>query len=134
MTEAMAVAQNRAFLERCVHKLWRVGVATALVVSVSVGVYPILPRTYRSSALVLLQPTDQAGQPIIGRSTMNALDENEIAAYDDILSSRPMLVTVIEKLNLLNDPEFNPTLQTSQLDQWKQTDSFLAADTANASR
>jgi polysaccharide biosynthesis transport protein len=114
------VAQSRAFRRTLRAKFWQVGVATALVVSLSIAVYPIIPRTYRSSAMVLLQPTDQAGQPIIGRSTMNALDENEIAAYDDILSSRPMLVTVIEKLDLLNDPEFNPTLQTSRLDQWKQ--------------
>ena len=119
-TEALAAVQNRAFRRALCTKLWRVGVATALVVSVSAAVYPILARTYRSSALVLLQPTDQAGQPIIGRSTMNALDENEIAAYEDILASRPMLVTVIEKLNLMNDPEFNPELQTSKLDQWKQ--------------
>jgi hypothetical protein len=48
--EAMAVAQTRAIGRALRSKLWRVGVASALVVSVSIAVYPILPRTYRSSA------------------------------------------------------------------------------------
>ena len=111
---------NRSFGQVLRSKAWLMATASLLVVTVSVAVYPNLPRTYNSSAMVLLQPTDQAGQPIIGRSAVNALDENEIQAYEDILSSRPMLETVIDKLHLVDDPEFNTALQTSRFDSWKQ--------------
>jgi polysaccharide biosynthesis transport protein len=91
-------------------KLWVVIAVVVMVFGASATLYPLLPRTYTSTSMVLLQPTDNTGQPIVGRSTINALDENEIQAYDDILSSRPMLEEVIRQLNLLNDPEFNPQL------------------------
>ena len=115
-----SVPSSRSFGQIVRSKIWLMVFASLVVVTASVLAYPVLPRTYKSSAMVLLQPTDQAGQPIIGRSTMNALDENEIQAYEDILSSRPMLETVIDKLHLINDPEFNTALQTSRFDSWKQ--------------
>ena len=92
---------------------WRIGVAVTSILFASVALYPVLPRTYSSTSLVLLQPTDQSGQPIVGRSTLNALDENEIQAYDDILSSRTMLQAVVDKLQLRKDLELNPTLNLS---------------------
>src|SRR3569623_1233909 len=100
-----------SFVDILRQRMWRLIVGGTIVMLMGAALYPILPRTYSSTTLVLLQPTDQSGQPIIGRSTSNALDENEIQAYDDILSSRYMLQTVIDKLQLLNDPEFNPNLR-----------------------
>ena len=111
---ASVASQHPSFGQMLRRRKWRIAVAVTSILFASVALYPVLPRTYSSTSLVLLQPTDQSGQPIVGRSTLNALDENEIQAYDDILSSRTMLQAVVDKLQLLKDPEFNPTLDRSR--------------------
>ncbi len=92
-------------------KIWRVVLVAVTVIAVAGVTYPMLPPTYEAVALVLLQPTNQNGQPDFGYSTLNALDENEIQAYSDILASHRLLQTVIDKQHLMDNPEFNPTLR-----------------------
>ena len=92
-------------------KIWWIILIGIVVIASSATVYPILPRSYEATSLVFLQPTDQNGQPGFGHSTLNALDENQIQAYNDILGSRPLLMTVIQQQHLIDDPEFNPTLR-----------------------
>jgi succinoglycan biosynthesis transport protein ExoP len=111
---ARVAIEHPSFGQLLRRRKWRIAVAVTTVLAASMALYPVLPRSYSSTSLVLLQPTDQSGQPIVGRSTLNALDENEIQAYDDILSSRTMLQAVVDKLELLNDPEFNPALSRSR--------------------
>jgi polysaccharide biosynthesis transport protein len=116
---APVAIQPPSFGQLVRRRKWRLTLAVTITVLASAAVYPVLPRSYSSTTLVLLQPTDQSGQPIIGRSMLNALDENEIQSYDDILSSRTMLQAVVDKLHLLNDPEFNSALSQSRLQEWR---------------
>jgi succinoglycan biosynthesis transport protein ExoP len=81
-------------------------------VLISLAIYPLLPRSYHATALVLLQPTDQNGRPDYDRVTRNALDENAIQAYSDILAARPLLMVVARQHQ--DDPEFNPALRQTR--------------------
>jgi uncharacterized protein involved in exopolysaccharide biosynthesis len=92
-------------------KLFFLPLLGTAVVLASLAIYPLLPRSYEATALVLLQATDRNGQPDYERSGRNALDENAIQAYSDILAARPLLLTIAS--HHLNDPEFNTTLRPS---------------------
>jgi uncharacterized protein involved in exopolysaccharide biosynthesis len=113
---------NRSFASILKAKLWLIMLVTGITVTASGVAYPWLPRFYEATALILLQPTDQKGQPDFGHSTLNAVDENEIQAYSDILASRPILSTVIAAQHLMDDPDFNPTLRSTWITQLR---SFL---------
>ncbi|HVA12428.1 MAG TPA: AAA family ATPase [Stellaceae bacterium] len=87
---------------------WRAFAVAVLLFGVVVGVVSQLPRTYYAEGSVLVQPSrgnpasvdqNQAGQP---------LDTSAVDTEVEMLKSRALSETVIEKLGLLSDPEFNP--------------------------
>lgn len=99
---------------------WLVFAGTAIALT-SIAVYPNLPRSYQATSLVLLQPTDRDGQPTDDASSRNALDENAIQTYRDILASRTMLRPLVQRFR--DDPEFNPAMRPTpawlaHLQQW----------------
>ena len=65
----------------------------ALIVA-STAIYPYIPEYYEASALVLVRPTDQDGQPLPDQASDNALSSGAIETYTDLLSSRPLLLSV----------------------------------------
>ena len=87
---------------------------SAVFILASIVIYPLLPRSYEATALMLLHPTDRNGQPDYNRVTTNALDENAIQAYSDILGSRPLLQVIAAQHQ--DHPEFNPAVRDT--DTW----------------
>lgn len=66
----------------------------AAIFAGSAALYPYLPRYYEAQALVLLRPTNQDGQPVPDQAQGDALSSSAIETYTDLLSARPLLLTV----------------------------------------
>jgi succinoglycan biosynthesis transport protein ExoP len=64
---------------------------------------------------VLLRPTNQEGATTWDQSVQDALDDNAIQTKIDILRSDVLQLSVIDRLNLTADPEFNSALRPSRL-------------------
>lgn len=87
---------------------WRAIAVAVLLFGVVIGVASQITPTYYAEGSVLVQPSranlaesrsDQMTQPI---------DTSAVDTEVEMLKSRALSETVIEKLGLLNDPEFNP--------------------------
>lgn len=86
---------------------WRAAAVAVLIFGVVVGAVSQIPRTYYAEGSVLVQPsrenltqmTPQNAQPI---------DTSAVDTEVEMLKSRTLSETVIEKLGLLSDAEFNP--------------------------
>jgi uncharacterized protein involved in exopolysaccharide biosynthesis len=89
---------------------WQLVLIIIVVSATSLMAYPLLPRSYLAEAQILFRPTDQEGRTTSDQAR-DALDDNAIQTRIDVLRSRPLQLQVVKKLNLMNDPEFNPTLE-----------------------
>ncbi len=86
---------------------------TAAVVALAVVVATLLPTRYTSSSVVMLDPRKNTIADL--SSVLSALptDPSSIQNQIQILQSRDLAAEVIAKLDLYDDPEFNPALQQS---------------------
>src|SRR4051812_31394658 len=88
------------------------GVSVAVLVT-AIGIYPVLPREYRATANILIQPTNQEGATTWDQSQREALDDNALTTKADMLRSMPLQQIVVQKNDLLHDQEFNRNLHPS---------------------
>ena len=93
------------------------GIAFGVTALVMVVVFQMTPL-YTGEALVLLDR--QKTQVVDMRAVMSGLSPDSAAVDSEveILRSRALAARVIEKLNLTQDPEFNPALRTESVLRW----------------
>jgi succinoglycan biosynthesis transport protein ExoP len=84
---------------------WKLSVIAALA-CISIGAVDIklMPKKYVATATLLVNK-DQT-DPLAGRDGANGLETTFIPTQIELISSRIVLQPVVEKLNLLADPEF----------------------------
>jgi polysaccharide biosynthesis transport protein len=87
---------------------WRAVLIAVVIFGVIVGFAAQMPRTYYAEGSVLVQPTHNNLTQANQNQGMQPLDTNAVDTEVEMLKSRALSETVIEKLNLLHDPEFNP--------------------------
>lgn len=109
----MGVISNRALLA--------IGVG-ALLFGTIVGIASQIPPTYHADASVVVQPSHtnltevdqtQSGQPMA--------DTNAVDTEVEMIKSRAIAETVVNQLDLVSDPEFNPATTKWNVDfspQW----------------
>jgi capsular exopolysaccharide synthesis family protein len=88
---------------------WRAALIAIVIFAVIVGFASTLPRTYYAEGSVLVQPSH--GNLADANQNQNTQPIDVTSAVDtevEMLKSRTLSETVIEKLGLLQDPEFNP--------------------------
>lgn len=79
-----------------------------LLFALSVAV--LLPTTYASSAVVMLDPRKNNITDLSAVLTPQLSDPAAVQNQIQIITSRELAASVMERLNLQNDPEFNPEL------------------------
>jgi polysaccharide biosynthesis transport protein len=88
---------------------WRAVAIAVGIFAVIVGIASQIPRTYYAEGSVLVQPSHanlaEANQ---NQNAQQPLDTGAVDTEVEMLKSRALSETVIEKLGLLSDPEFNP--------------------------
>jgi capsular exopolysaccharide synthesis family protein len=88
---------------------WRAVAIAVVMFAVIVGIASLVPRTYYAEGSVLVQPSHanlaEANQ---NQNAQQPLDTGAVDTEVEMLKSRALSETVIEKLGLLRDPEFNP--------------------------
>ena len=87
------------------------GFIAAFVVGISL--WPFLPRYYQAQATLIFRSPEQSGKLTFLKQD---LDEKAIQSELDILSSPPLTVEVIKRLNLQNDREFGAATPLAPLD------------------
>jgi succinoglycan biosynthesis transport protein ExoP len=96
------------------HLILRVALATILC---ALAVALALPTTYSSSAVVMLDTRKNNITDISAVLSQLPTDPTSLQNQIQILQSRELAATVVDRLKLYDDPEFNPALnQTSLLD------------------
>ncbi len=100
-----------AVLGAVVKRLPRIVVVTALLLALTFAVLMFMPRLYESSASILVEPrsniyTRSANEqaPSTGGS-----DAGVVSSQIELIKSRDTLLTVIDRLDLRSEPEFNGT-------------------------
>ncbi|PIE09397.1 MAG: chain-length determining protein [Rhodobacterales bacterium] len=101
-------------------KIW-IALTTALAILVGGYIaYVATTPLYRSTAVVILE-TDQQ-QLLDLQSVVGGLsgDTSEVNSEVEVLRARALMGKVVERLELVNDPEFNAALHApSRIDEWK---------------
>ena len=87
---------------------WRALAVAVLIFGIIMAVVAQIPRTYYAEGSVLVQPMRANLAESNQNQSMQPLDTNAVDTEVEMLKSRALSETVIEKLGLLNDPEFNP--------------------------
>jgi polysaccharide biosynthesis transport protein len=87
---------------------WRAALVAIAIFGAIVGFASTLPRTYYAEGSVLVQPSHNNLAEGTQSQGMQPLDTNAVDTEVEMLKSRALSETVIEKLGLLKDPEFNP--------------------------
>lgn len=85
----------------------RFAVGLLAVLAIAVLAWPILPRRYEATAVLVLRPSDQQGQVDEVASMHQALDDNAIQSELDAIHSPAVAELVIKKEHLAFDPEFS---------------------------
>lgn len=98
--------------------LWRRKILILLVMLVCVGatfyfVNTVQPR-FTSKALVMIENRVDPGPELRALISNMRIDTTLILGEAEVLKSRTLARQVIERLNLMNDPEFNPRLGAGQ--------------------
>jgi len=91
---------------------WRAALVAIAIFGIIVGVVSQMPRTYYAEGSVLVQPSHNNIAEGIQNQNMQPLDTSAVDTEVEMLKSRALSETVIEKLGLLKDPEFNPPPQS----------------------
>src|SRR6185437_10293575 len=87
---------------------WRAALVAIAIFAVIVGFASTLPRTYYAEGSVLVQPAHSNLTDTIQNQNMQPIDTAAVDTEVEMLKSRALSETVIEKLGLLQDREFNP--------------------------
>ena len=85
----------------------RIALATILF---ALAVALLLPTTYASSAVVMLDPRKNSITDLSAVLTPQLSDPAAVQNQIQIITSRELAASVVDRLNLQNDPEFNPDL------------------------
>ncbi len=107
--------------------LWRgkwiiAGLTTVMVLMGGYYAYVAAPRLFTSSAVVMLETKQEAVVDLQSVVTGLSGDSTEINSELEVLRSRGLMGKVVDKLNLIDDPEFNADLVApSALAQLKET-------------
>lgn len=88
---------------------WRAAAVAAVVFALVVGYMSRIPPTYFAEGSVLVQPSQgNLASGIQNRPATASPDSSAVDTEVEMLKSRALSEAVIEKLDLLHDPEFNP--------------------------
>src|ERR1700761_1712728 len=87
---------------------WRAALVAIVIFGALVGLVSQMPRTYYAEGSVLVQPSHNNLAEANQNQNMQPLDTSAVDTEVEMLKSRALSETVIEKLGLLSDPEFNP--------------------------
>ena len=87
---------------------WRAALVAVAIFGVIVGFVSQMPRTYYAEGSVLVQPSHNNLAEANQSQSMQPLDTSAVDTEVEMLKSRALSETVIEKQGLLSDPEFNP--------------------------
>lgn len=87
---------------------WRAALVAIVIFGVIVGFVSTMPRTYYAEGSVLVQPSHSNLADANQNQNMQPVDTSAVDTEVEMLKSRALSETVIEKLGLLRDPEFNP--------------------------
>src|SRR5215469_1222093 len=88
---------------------WRAALIAVAIFAVIVSLASTLPRTYYAEGSVLVQPSHSNLTDANQNQNMQPIDlTSAVDTEVEMLKSRTLSETVIEKLGLLQDPEFNP--------------------------
>ena len=88
---------------------WRAALIAVAIFAAVVGFASTLPRTYYAEGSVLVQPSHSSLTEANQNQNMQPIDlTSAVDTEVEMLKSRTLSETVIEKLGLLQDPEFNP--------------------------
>lgn len=84
------------------------------------------PKSYRASSMVVLERTDT--RPFAPETDLKSLERDRSAADTelDVLTSRIFLGRVVDKLDLINNPDFNTYLDQDASAKDKASGNFLA--------
>lgn len=99
-------------------KIWIALITAVFVVAAGYYAYVVATPKYRSTAVVILETNQQ--QILDLDSVVPGLtgDSTEVASELEVLRARSLMGKVVDRLGLVDDPEFNTDLQAvSQLDQ-----------------
>jgi polysaccharide biosynthesis transport protein len=87
---------------------WRAVLVAIVIFSVIVGFVSQMPRTYYAEGSVLVQPSHSNPADASFNQNNQPIDTTAVDTEVEMLKSRALSETVIEKLGLLQDHEFNP--------------------------
>jgi capsular exopolysaccharide synthesis family protein len=88
---------------------WRAALVAIAIFGIIAGFASTLPRTYYAEGSVLVQPSHSNLADANQSQNMQPIDATSAVDTEvEMLKSRALSETVIEKLGLLEDPEFNP--------------------------
>jgi uncharacterized protein involved in exopolysaccharide biosynthesis/Mrp family chromosome partitioning ATPase len=85
------------------------------VIAIAVVVALLLPRQYSSSAVVMLEPRKNNITELSAVLAQLPADPATLQNQIQIITSREIAEEVITRLQLYNDPEFNPVLPSSSM-------------------
>lgn len=96
-------------------RMWVIAGTVALICGITLLVVFQLTPLYTASALVLIDPREERVVDL--EAVMSGLppDSAAIDSEVEVLRSRKLASRVVEELELVNDPEFNPTLRDPSL-------------------
>ncbi|GLP96018.1 GumC family protein [Paraferrimonas sedimenticola] len=92
---------------------WRIMFFAGLITSIAVAVVLSKPSLYTASATLMIEPKDSkvlSGEQVFG---INTRSSEYLLTQFEILKSDSISLQVIERLDLVNHPEFNPALDES---------------------
>ncbi|HPF77833.1 MAG TPA: polysaccharide biosynthesis tyrosine autokinase [Alphaproteobacteria bacterium] len=103
--------------------LWRRKILIIFIMLITTGavyyfVNSVQP-SYTSKALVMVENRTDPGPELRALISNMRIDTTLILGEAEVLKSRMLARQVIERLDLMNDPEFNPKLQTQKSGQLK---------------
>jgi polysaccharide biosynthesis transport protein len=97
--------------------LWRrrmaLAVAFVLLSALGYGIIKLLPQRYSSEAVLILEVSGGKAVDVDSAAAQLIRDRAVIKSETDVLSSRGLAEQVVDKLDLMQDPEFNLTLRSS---------------------
>lgn len=110
------VADLNALLRTVWRGKWIIALTTAFAIILGVYyAYFVAVPVYRASATVMLQTRPEQVVNLDSIVSNIGSDDAEINTQLQVMSSRNLLGKVVDELNLVNDPEFNPALRSPSL-------------------
>ncbi|WP_448208389.1 GumC family protein [Azospirillum sp. sgz302134] len=111
----------RALLDMFKQRKWLFGLITVAGVALAGGLLTVMTPLYTAKTTVLVN-TRQAQvvdlEPVLSNPTPNPfLLQSQLESEIEMIRSYPRVAEVVEKLGLVNDPEFNPTLEDPEENQ-----------------